>query len=210
MVYNCFLTLWDFVVWNMALARTLMTSNFKASFSPMFCASPLHSSAPCAPRTGLHLMAHQRYSFGFRYAKLVFDGIERRAILPSHFNDTINLSLGKILRYFGTFHLPGCFQSLCTKNLIYPKKFAPRAEDPSHGAKNGKRIGIMWNIAANAAIQIVQSPNDISFWKSQLSVFPRCLHQWYKAYNHGRTSLPDNPSCNRSHQRLELPHLPLR
>jgi hypothetical protein len=88
-------------------------------------------------------MAHECYSFGFRDAKLVLNSIERCAIFPSHFDDAINLSLGKILSYFGTFHLPGCFQSLCTKNLIYPKKFAPRAEDPSHGEKNGKRTGTM-------------------------------------------------------------------
>ena len=183
-----------------------MATYFKASSRAMFGAPALHSSTPHTPRTGLHLMAHQRDSFGFRYAKLVFDGIERRSILPGHFHDAINLSLGKILRYFGTFHLPGCFQSLCTKNLIYPKKFAPRAEDPSHGAKNGKRIGKMLNIAASAATQIDPSPNDISFWKSQLSVFLRCPHRWCKAYNHGRTSLLDNPSCNRSLQRLERPH----
>lgn len=190
----------------MTLTRTLVATDFKASSRAMLGAPALHSSTPHTPRTGLHLMAHQRYSFGFRYAELVFNGIERRTILPSHFHDSINLSLGKILRYFGTFHLPGCFQSLCTKNLIYPKKFAPRAEDPSHGAKNGKRIGIMLNIAASAATPIDPSPNDISFWKSQLSVFPRYPHRWYKAYNHGRTSLLDNPSCNRSLQRLERPH----
>ena len=183
-----------------------MATYFKVSSRAMFGAPALHSSTPHTPRTGLHLMAHQRYSFGFRYAELIFNGIERCTILPSHFHDAINLSLGKIFRYFGTFHLPGCFQCLCTKNLIYPKKFAPRAEDPSHGAKNGKRTGKMSNIAANAATQIVPSLNDISFWKSQLSVFPRCPHRLYKAYNHGRTSLPDNLSCNHSLQRLEPPH----
>ena len=132
----------------MTLTRTLVATYFKASSRAMFGAPALHSSTPHTPRTGLHLMAHQRYSFGFRYAELVFNGIERCTILPSHFHDAINLSLGKILRYFGTFHLPGVFQCLCTKNLIYPKKFAPRAEDPSHGAKNGKRTGKMSNIAA--------------------------------------------------------------
>ena len=190
----------------MTLTRTLVATYFKASSCTMLGTPALHSSTPHSPWTGLHLMAHQRNSFGFRYAELVLDSVEGCAIFPSHFHDSINLSLTKILRYFGTFHLSGCFQSLCTKNLIYPKKFAPRAEDPSHGAKNGKRIGRMSNIAASAATQIDPSPNDISFWKSQLSVFLRYPHQWYKAYNHGRTSLLDNPSCNRSLQRLERPH----
>jgi len=43
---------------------------------------------------------------------------------------------------------------LCIKNLIYPKKFAPRAEDRSHGAKNGKKIGPKSNTAVNAVAEI--------------------------------------------------------
>jgi hypothetical protein len=33
------------------------------------------------------------------------------------------------------------FYSLCIRNNTCPKKFAPRAEDRSHGAKNGSEIG---------------------------------------------------------------------
>lgn len=106
----------------MTLTRTLVATYFKASSRAMLGAPALHSSTPHTPRTGLHLMAHQRYSFGFRYAELVFNGIERRTILPRHFHDSINLSLGKILRYFGTFHPPGCFIKSMHKKPHLPEK----------------------------------------------------------------------------------------
>ena len=125
----------------MTLTRTLVATDFKASSRAMLGAPALHSSTPHTPRTGLHLMAHQRDSFGFRYAELVFNGIERCTILPSHLHDSINLSLGKILRYFGTFHLPGCFQSLCTKNLFYPKSLRHVRKTLHMAQKMGKELG---------------------------------------------------------------------
>jgi len=125
----------------MTLARTLVATYFEASSRAMLSASALHSSAPHTPRTGLHLMAHQRYGFGFRYAKLVLDSIERRAVFPSHFDDAINLSLGKILLYFGTFHLPDCFQVYAQKTSFTRKSLRHMRKTLHMAQKMGKELG---------------------------------------------------------------------
>lgn len=126
---------------NCALATALMTTYFKVSFCNMLCSSPLNPSAPHAPWFRLHLIAHECNGFSFWNTKLGSNSIKRCSVFPSHFDYTIYFSFGKFFHYGRTFQCVQSFYSLCIRNNTCPKKFAPRAEDRSHGAKNGSEIG---------------------------------------------------------------------
>lgn len=52
--------------------------------------------APATKTAGLELFAHQLDDFLFRQAELVLDGFEGRAVLPGHFNNSIQVSVGQI------------------------------------------------------------------------------------------------------------------
>ena len=78
-------------------------------------------------------------------------------------------------------------------NPIYHKKFAPRAEDRSHGAKNGRKIGKMSSTAAKDAAVIDLKFIYTNSLKSQLFVSQKYPLLLYTIYNRDRIFPQDNP-----------------
>ena len=71
-----------------AVARlvTRTTLPVQRSQAPMFCLAAPHAPAPELERTVLQMLTHQRDDRGLVQCKLGTDGLERRAVLPGHFD----------------------------------------------------------------------------------------------------------------------------
>ena len=72
-----------------AVARlvAMVACHTSRSQGRMFRLAALHTLAPQAERTRLQLLAHQRDNGGLIKRELGLNGLERRAVLPGHFND---------------------------------------------------------------------------------------------------------------------------
>lgn len=93
---------------------------FWVSQSQMFRGPALHPCAPFLPIAQGHLLPHQFNDLTFGQSKLKFDGLKRRAVFPSHLNDSVNFMFRK--RLFT--HFIRCFIKLkcgrpvkCFQNL---------------------------------------------------------------------------------------------
>ena len=86
------LALADFVVADDPLAAALETAHFIRTQRSVFLGNALvHAFSPQIETGALELASHQGDHLGFADLKLSFNGLERGAIFPSHFNDPICL-----------------------------------------------------------------------------------------------------------------------
>lgn len=57
--------------------------------------SALHPGPPHPKRRGFHFLPHHLDYLLLTQAKLGFDRVERCTVFPSHFNNTVEIDLGK-------------------------------------------------------------------------------------------------------------------
>jgi hypothetical protein len=82
-----------------SLPIALEASHFIAPQFLVFGFAPLYTGSPLAPVAGVHFTAHQGNDLCFTEPELGFNGFERRAIFPSHFNDAVDFSLTQVLEW---------------------------------------------------------------------------------------------------------------
>jgi len=85
-------SLGNFIARNTSLTAATKAIDIVGSFVKVLVADLLMNPFPPKFETrGLELSPHQRHYIGFCQPKLGKDGLERSPILPSHFNDPIDL-----------------------------------------------------------------------------------------------------------------------
>lgn len=83
----------------MSLPAALVSSFSEGALFEVLCFSSLHPLAPHPPGARFHVAAHDFDDFFLGYSELKFDGIEGGAVFPRHFNDAVEVALGKV--FFG-------------------------------------------------------------------------------------------------------------
>ena len=90
------------------LSARFEAPRFISSQPSVFGCPPLHAGAPFFPVAQVHLVLHDADHFRFGDAKLGFDGVEGRAVLPCHFHNAVEVAVGELvlLKYFFDVHTP--------------------------------------------------------------------------------------------------------
>ncbi len=82
---------------HLPLPATSETGHLIGPQSAVFGAPALHPGPPFLPVAQGHFLFHQLNDFGFGQAKLGSDGLERRPVLPGHFDDAVYRSIRKLI-----------------------------------------------------------------------------------------------------------------
>lgn len=78
-----------------------MPVNFATAQFYMLGGASGHALAPHAKARGFHLAAHQFDDGRFIQAELLFDGFERGAVFPRHFDDARDVFVGELSGHSG-------------------------------------------------------------------------------------------------------------
>jgi len=92
-------TLADFVVGNVALGRGFEPFDVWVPLVEVFLTGPaVHALSPQVETAALKIAAHQIDDVGFRQSELLLNGFKRGAVLPSHFDDPVQIPFDPLVR----------------------------------------------------------------------------------------------------------------
>ncbi len=83
-----------FEEWLTFLVWATEASDFETTFRYVFCFSARGASSPTSKRTWAKFFPHEMDHLAWYDSELLFNGIKGCSILPSHFDDAVNLCRG--------------------------------------------------------------------------------------------------------------------